>query len=61
MVNPFPKLTAEAQRHPENKRLLDELGACLVSLAKPRTHSKRYDFYEVLDDEERERQETASD
>lgn len=43
MENPFPKLTAEARRHPDDKRLLDELGAYLTSLTiKPR--KERYDF-----------------
>lgn len=52
MENPFPKLTAEARRHPDNERLLDELGAYLTSVAThvPR-NNKRYDFYEYLDEE----------
>jgi len=50
MQNPFPKLTSEVRRHPENKRLLDELGAYLTSLVtKP--HNKLYDFYENFEDE----------
>lgn len=51
MDNPFPKLTAEARRHPEDKALLNELGAFLTmrALHKP-THSKKYDFYEYLEE-----------
>lgn len=55
--NPFPKLTAEARRHPENKGLLDELGAYFTSVVthKPRSaKAKRYDFYEYLDEQEGE-------
>jgi hypothetical protein len=53
MTNPFPKLTAEVRRHPDNERLLDELGAYLTSVAIASTkppHSKRYDFYEYIDE-----------
>lgn len=56
--NPFPKLTAEARRHLDNKRLLDELGAYLSSLAiKPRR--ERYDF--GSDEEEGESVDLSSD
>lgn len=47
--NPFPKLTAEARRHPENKRLLDELGAYLTSVANATPKDKTYDFYAYLE------------
>lgn len=48
--NPFPKLTAEVRRHPENKALLDELGAYLTSVAThvPIKDRKKYDFYEYI-------------
>lgn len=49
--NPFPKLTAEVQRRPENQRLLDELGAYLTSVAMYEPKDKNYGFYEFIGDD----------
>lgn len=48
--NPFPKLTAEVRRHPENKAILDELGAYLTSVATHVPREKNYDFYQYIDE-----------
>ena len=47
-TNPFPKLCAEVRRNPDNKRLLDELGAYYTSVATHKPREKNYDFYEYL-------------
>lgn len=46
VVNPFPRLFAETARLPENKRILDELGAYLTSVAltKPRPDRLGYSW-----------------
>lgn len=48
MENPFPRLCAETPRNEENRRLLDELGACLTSLSTIKPRRKNYDFYEHI-------------
>ena len=47
-MNPFPNLTAQVRRDPSNKRLLDELGAYLTSVAYIKPKRKDYDFYEYI-------------
>lgn len=48
MRNPFPKLTAETKRHPDNVRPLEELGAYLTSVVLHKPRDKNYDFYEFI-------------
>lgn len=57
MENPFPKLCAEARRKPENKVLLDELGAYFTSVAVHVPRNKNYDFYEYIGSKRKEERE----
>lgn len=58
--NPFPKLTTELRRNPENQALLNELGAYLTSVALHVPKDKNYGIYEYIGERKEDKTETQN-